>query len=197
MKTQIFATIVLVLLTAACATTTSPSHFDDTPMPMGLTYQPDRSVVIESPTVKAGQYVYRGRLEPGSLADLMRVRVETNGWRPVTRTSTASDGTWQVYEKDGNALEVHIYEKLWYTYLAVSVTETHPLAQVQAGADTPPASLATGGMEPRASGSSTAALDLGTPVVLENPVPAVPPGKKEDSSFTDKVKHFFTNLFTW
>ena len=197
MKTQIIATIVLVLSTAACATTTSRSHFDDGgPLPTGLAYQPDRSFVIESPTVKAGQYVYRGRLEPESLADVMRVRLETSGWRPVSRTSTASDGTWQVYEKDGNALEVHIYEKLWHTYLAVSTTETRP-AQGQMGADTPPASLAVGTAQPRVSGAPTATLDLGTPVVLENPVPPDAPAKKEDPSFTDKVKHFFTNLFTW
>lgn len=197
MKTQIFATIVLVLLTAACATTTSRSHFDNIPLPTGLTYQPDRSVVIESPTVKAGQFVYRGRLEPDSLADVMRVRLETNGWRPVSRTTTASDGTWQVYEKEGNALEVHIYENLWYTYLVVSASEILSPAQVQTGADTPPASLATGGVEPRASGSTAAALDLGAPTAVENPVPADPPATKEDPSFTDKVKHFFTNLFTW
>jgi hypothetical protein len=197
MKTQIFATIVLVLLTAACATTTSRSHFDDIPLPTGLTYQPDRSVVIESPTVKAGQFVYRGRLEPGSLAEVMRARLETNGWRPVSRTTTASDGTWQVYEKDGNALEVHIYEKLWYTYLAVSAAETLSPAAVQVGADTPPAALATGAVEPRASGPSTAALDVGAPAALESATPADPPAKKEDPSFTEKVKHFFTNLFTW
>lgn len=197
MKTQIIATIVLVLSTAACATTTSRSHFDDGLLPTGLAYQPDRSVVIESPTVKAGQYVYRGRLEPDSLADVMRVRLETNGWRPVSRTWTASDGMWQVYEKDGNALEVHIYEKLWYTYLVVSASETLSPPTVQAGADTPPAALAVGTVEPRASGAPTASLDLGTPAAVENPVATDTPAKKEDPSFTDKVKHFFTNLFTW
>jgi hypothetical protein len=196
MKTHILATIVLVLSTAACATTTSRSHFDEGLLPTGLAYQPDRSFVIESPTVKAGQYVYRGRLEPGSLADVMRGRLETNGWRPVSRTSTASDGTWQVYEKDGNALEIHIYEKLWHTYLVVSASQTLAPERVQMGADTPPSSLAVGTIEPRAPGTPTAALDLSTPVVLENPVPADAP-KKEDPSFTDKVKHFFTNLFTW
>jgi hypothetical protein len=197
MKTQIFATIVLVLLTAACATTTSRSHFDDIPLPTGLTYQPDRSVVIESPNVKAGQFVYRGRLEQDSLADVMRVRLESNGWRAVSRTTTASDRTWQVYEKDGNVLEVHIYEKFWYTYLAVSASEARSPAAVQVGADTPPASLATGAVEPKASGSSTAALDVGAPAKLESAAPADPPAKREDPSFTEKVKHFFTNLFTW
>src|SRR4029453_7716952 len=101
MKKRIFATIVLVLLTAACATTTSRSHFDDIPLPTGLTYQPDRSVVIESPNVKAGQFVYRGRLEPDSLADVMRVRVESNGWRAVSRTTTGSAGRGRGGEEVG------------------------------------------------------------------------------------------------
>src|SRR5881296_1922531 len=125
MKTRICVTAVLLLWTAACATTTTMPlrQFDDIPLPGGLTYQPERSVVIESPTLKAAQLVYRGRLEPVSLADAMRATLEPNGWRHVSRTTTATEGTWQIYEKDGNALEVHIYEGLWYTYLAISASE--------------------------------------------------------------------------
>src|SRR6059036_55475 len=124
MKNPLCAVLALMLLATACATTRLRTEFDDIPLPTGLTYQPERSVVIESPSVKAAQLVYRGRLEPASLGDAMRTRLESNGWRPVSRTTTATDGTWQVYEKDSNALEVHIYEGLWYTYLAISVSET-------------------------------------------------------------------------
>src|SRR5213594_5240017 len=113
MKTRMCATAVLLLLTAACATTPLRRQFDDIPLPTGLTYQPDRSVVIESPSVKAAQLVYRGRLEPQSLGDAMRARLESNGWRPLSRTSAAADGMRQVYEKDGHALETHIYEGWW------------------------------------------------------------------------------------
>jgi len=105
MKTRICATAVLLLVTAACATTTPRSQFDDIPLPTGLTYQPERSVVIESPSVKAAQLVYRGRLEPASLGDVMRTRLESNGWHPVSRTTTATDGTWQVYERDAPACD--------------------------------------------------------------------------------------------
>ena len=61
MKTRICVTAVLLLWTAACATTTTMPlrQFDDIPLPGGLTYQPERSVVIESPTLKAAQLVYR------------------------------------------------------------------------------------------------------------------------------------------
>src|SRR5882724_9360044 len=196
MKRHICAIAVILLSTAACATTTAPRpQFPDIPLPTGLTYQPDRSVVIESPSVKAAQLVYRGRLEPVSLGDAMRTQLEANGWRSVSRTTTTTDGTRQVYEKDGNALEVHIDEGLWYTYLTISASETLPPAPVQTGSDTPPASVATG--EPKASGPATAALDVDAPATPESSPAADRSAKGGDASFTQRVKDFFTNLFSW
>src|SRR5206468_480583 len=72
MKNGLCATLVLMLLATACATTRLRTGFDDVPLPRGLTYQPQRSVVIESPSVKAAKLVYRGRLEPESLGLAMR-----------------------------------------------------------------------------------------------------------------------------
>ena len=183
MKTRICATAVLLLVTAACATTTPRRQFDDIPLPTGLTYQPERSVVIESPSVKAAQLVYRGRLEPASLGDLMRTRLESNGWRPVSRTTTATDGTWQVYEKDSNALEVHIYEGLWYTYLAISVSET----LLPATADTKDGALQTSKLD--------ASID--PPATPESGTASDRPTRSGDPTFTRRVKDFFTNLFSW
>ena len=105
MKTKILATAVIMLFAAGCATTAARRQFDDIPLPAGLVYQPQDSIVIESPTVKAAQLVYRGRLEPVTLGESMRTRVEASGWRPVSRTTTGQDGWRQVFEKDGNALE--------------------------------------------------------------------------------------------
>ena len=183
MKTRICATAVLLLVTAACATTTPRSQFDDIPLPTGLTYQPERSVVIESPSLKAAQLVYRGRLEPASLGDVMRTRLESNGWHPVSRTTTATDGTWQVYEKDGNALEVHVYEGLWYTYLAISVSET----LLPATADTKDGALQTATLD--ASIDPAATPETGTT--------SDRPTRSGDATFTRRVKDFFTNLFSW
>ena len=197
MKTRIAATVALMLLAVGCATPAVHRQFDDVWLPSGMTYQPQRSVVIESPTVKAAQLVYRGRLEPVSLGDAMRTQLEADGWRSVSRTTTATDGTRQVYEKDGNVLEVHIYEGLWYTYLTISAAETLPPAPVQTGSDTPPASLATGAREPRASSPATAVVDVDAPATPESPAPADRPAKSGDASFTQRVKEFFTNLFTW
>ena len=194
MNKQICAIALILLSTAACATTTAPRpQFPDVQLPAGLTYQPDRSVVIESPSVKAAQLVYRGRLEPQSLGDAMRARLESNGWRPLSRTSAAADGMRQVYEKDGHALETHIYEGWWFTYVTVSAAET--LQQVAAGTATTPAP-AVGAVQDqeRVTRPATASLDASAPPVA--------PGVRDqptrsDATFTDRVKHFFTNLFSW
>jgi hypothetical protein len=100
------------------------SEFEDIPVPKGLTYQPDKSTIIESPSVKAARLVYRGRLEPESLNQAIRATLEANGWRHVSSTSTSEAGTVQVYEKAGNALQVHVYEGIlnWYTYVELNAT---------------------------------------------------------------------------
>ena len=89
------AAFLVLALTAGCATTSSRatrSEFEDIPVPKGLTYQPSKSTVIESPTVKAARLVYRGRLEVESLSVAMRTTLEANGWRHVSSTSAAEHG---------------------------------------------------------------------------------------------------------
>lgn len=193
MNTKVFVTAAIVLLAAGCAAT-PPVHrqFEDVNLPAGLVYQPGDSIVIESPTVKAAQLVYRGRLEPMTLSDAMRTRLEASGWRQVSRTSS-KDGARQVFEKDGSALDVHIYEGLWYTYLELSASQVLPPAPAQTGSDTPPAALATGVEEPKAQSTPQASANLEPGMVPENQTAPA----KSDPSFTQRVKDFFTNLFTW
>ena len=193
MNTKFFAIAAIGLFATGCAVTPVRRQFDDINLPAGLVYQPGDSIVIESPTVKAAQLVYRGRLEPMTLGDAMRTRLEASGWRQLSRTSTSADGTRQVYEKDGNALGIHIYEGLWYTYLAISASQTFPPPAVQTGSDTPPAALATGVEEPKAAGPKKASADLEPGMVTETQTAPA----KSDPSFTQRVKDFFTNLFTW
>jgi hypothetical protein len=107
------------LVLAACASNpsrASRSEFEDIPVPRGLTYQQDESTVIETPNVKAGRHVYRGRLEVDSLNTAIRTTLEANGWRHVSGTKTSQHGTTQVYEKDGDSLQVLLWEGLWFTY---------------------------------------------------------------------------------
>ena len=193
MKTKIFATVVIMIFATGCTTTTTARrHFDDITLPSGMAYQADDSVVIESPNLKAAHLVYRGRLEPVTLGDAMRTRLEASGWRQVSRTNTIKDGMRQVYEKDGNAMEVHINEGLWYTYLVINASEVVQQAPVQTGSDTPPASVATG-IDPKAVGQAGTVLSDATGTA--DAPPADRPAK--EPTFTQRVKEFFTNLFTW
>src|SRR5215510_5751613 len=184
MNTKIFSTAAILLLATACTTTTTAARrqFDDIGVPSGLTYQPGDSIVIESPTVKAAQLVYRGRLEPMTLSDAMRTRLEASGWRQVSRTSS-KDGARQVYEG------------WWYTYLELSASQVLPPASVQTGSDaTPPAVYVTGVEEPKAQSAPKPSANLEPGMVPEN---QTAPPAKSDPSFTQRVKDFFTNLFTW
>jgi len=124
------AAFLILALTAGCATTSARStrsEFEDIPVPKGLTYQPSKSTIIESPTVKAARLVYRGRLEVESLSVAMRTTLEANGWRHVSSTSAAAHGITQVYEKTGSSLEVRLVDGLWFTY--VELTASRALQQ--------------------------------------------------------------------
>jgi hypothetical protein len=124
---RVVAAVVVLTLTAGWATTSSQpprSAFDDIPVPNGLTYQPSKSTIIESPTVKAARLVYRGRIEVDSLAAAMRTTLEANGWRHISSTATADHGITQVYEKSGNPLEVRLIDGWWYTYVELTASRT-------------------------------------------------------------------------
>src|SRR6516165_12376673 len=119
------AAFLVLALTAGCATTSNRaarSEFEDIPVPKGLTYQPSKSTIIESPTVKAARLVYRGRLEVDSLSVAMRTTLEANGWRHVSTTSAGNHGIVQVYEKSGNPLEVHLIDGWWFTYVELTAS---------------------------------------------------------------------------
>jgi hypothetical protein len=122
---------LVVALMAGCATTSSKptrSEFEDIPVPNGLTYQPSKSTIIESPTVKAARLVYRGRVKVDSLAVVMRTTLEANGWRHVSTTSTGDHGIVQVYEKSGNPLEVHLIDGWWFTYVELTASRVQEQA---------------------------------------------------------------------
>ncbi|MET0485223.1 MAG: hypothetical protein ABW216_05965 [Candidatus Rokuibacteriota bacterium] len=113
------AVIAGSLLLTACATApprAARSEFEDIPVPKGLAYQQDESTIIETPKIRAGRHVYRGRLEIDSLNTAIRNTLEANGWRHVSSTVASKHGTTQVYEKDGDSLQVLLWEGVWYTY---------------------------------------------------------------------------------
>ena len=97
-------------------------------MPKGLTYQPSKSTIIESPTVKAARLVYRGRLEVESLGTAMRTTLEANGWRHVSTTSAGDHGVTQVYEKSQSSLEVRLLDGWWYTFVELTASRAQQQA---------------------------------------------------------------------
>ena len=198
MKNPLCAVLALMLLATACATTRLRTEFDDVPLPTGLTYQPQRSVVIESPSVKAAKLVYRGRLEPASLGLVMRAMLESNGWRHVNTTTAAKDGTRQVYEKRGNALEVHISEGLWFTYLVIGTSETLLTATSQIEPRTPSAGVATVPDQERIASPARASVDASpSPAsIRETPSPSERTTASAEPSFAQRVREFFTGLFS-
>jgi hypothetical protein len=129
-RTTLAAFLVLAL-TAGCATTSpkaARSEFEDIPVPKGLTYQPSKSTIIESPTVKAARLVYRGRLEVDSLGIAMRTTLEANGWRHVSTTSAGDHGVTQVYEKSQSSLEVRLLDGWWYTFVELTASRAQQQA---------------------------------------------------------------------
>lgn len=117
--------LALVLLAAGCVsapTRAVRSEFEDIPVPKGLALVESRSTVIESPSVKAARLVYRGRIEITSLVAAMRSTLEASGWRHVSTTTAGAQGTTQVYEKNGNSLQVRLWEGWWYTYVELTAS---------------------------------------------------------------------------
>ena len=115
----VITVVTASLLVGACASAPPRpirTELEDIPVPKGLAYQADDSTIVETPNVKAVRYVYRGRLEPDSLATAIRTTLEANGWRHVSSTRTAQHGATQVYEKEGDSLQVQLWEGIWWTY---------------------------------------------------------------------------------
>ena len=98
------------------------SEFEDIRVPKGLTLDLGKTTVIESPTTKAARLFYKGRIEPESLALSFRTTLEANGWRHISSTTFSKRGTTQVYEKEGNSLQVQIYEGWYYTWVELTAT---------------------------------------------------------------------------
>ena len=121
-----YAFHLLILLVAVGCASAPPrsvrSEFEDIPVPKGLTLDLNKTTIMESPTVKAARLFYRGRIEPESLTLSFRTTLEANGWRHISSTTFSKRGTTQVYEKEGNSLQVQIYEGWYYTWVEVTAT---------------------------------------------------------------------------
>ena len=130
MKTPQCAVAAFALLLAAgCATAPAKppyAAFETIAVPEGLEYRPGDSTLIETPEVRAGRVVYRGRVEPDTLAAAMRSTLEADGWKPVGVTARVRSGSSQTFEKGGTSLQIRVWEGglfSWYTYLELAAVE--------------------------------------------------------------------------
>jgi hypothetical protein len=139
MRKILVLAVVLGTLTA-CASSSSTkqvrSEFEDIPVPSGLTLDQGRTVIIESPTVKAAKLSYKGRLQPDSLGTAFRTTLEANGWKHQSTMTSSGKGTTQVYDKSGSYLPVDIWEDFWSclfdTCVSLSATRVvNPASQAQ------------------------------------------------------------------
>ena len=161
MKThQRAAAAFALLLVAGCATAPAKppyAAFDTIEIPSGLEYRPDDSTVIETPDVRAGRVVYRGRVQPETLAAAMRASLEADGWKTVGITTIASSGSTQVYQKGATSLQVRVWEGgplSWYTYLELAAVE-NIAGRPASGAAPVPSSTPGTGLTPKPSASAT------------------------------------------
>jgi hypothetical protein len=152
---------VSLFLTACASTPPRPmrTEFEDIPVSKGLAYQQDESTVIETPKIRAGRHVYRGRLEVESLNVAIRNTLEANGWRHVSSTQASKHGSNQVYEKDGDSLQVLVWEGIWYTYAEYTMGRV-----VKTSTAASPPSIGT-------------PLSPGTPLGTAGPAPTATPAK--------------------
>jgi len=125
-RIRVYALLAVIFLLAVGCASAPPravrSEFEDIPVPKGLTLDLGKTTIIESPTVKAARLFYKGRIEPESLALAFRTTLEANGWRHISSTTFSEQGTTQVYEKNGNSLQVQIYEGWYYTWVELTST---------------------------------------------------------------------------
>jgi len=135
---------IAAALLAACASNPPKqvrSEFEDIPVPRGLQLDQGRTVIIESPTVKAAKLSYKGRVEPDSLGAAFRTTLEANGWKLLASTTSSAKGTTQVYEKGGSYLQIDIWEDFWSCMFdtCVSLSATRVVSNAsQAQAVEPP-----------------------------------------------------------
>src|SRR4029450_474327 len=125
LMSRLLVLCVIVLAVTSCSASsgaprTQRSEFEDVPVPAGLTLDNSRTTIIESPTVKAARLFYQSRTQPDSPPVASRPSLEANGWRHVSSTTSANNGTIQVYEKPDSSLQIMIYESWYYTWAEVS-----------------------------------------------------------------------------
>ena len=140
---RVGALLFVLAFGAGCVTTQGAGparvEFEDIPIPSAMAYLEDKAVIIESPGVKAARLLYRGRVSVATLAPALRSGLESNGWRNVSSTTTAPQGTILIYEKDRIAVQLRLWEDIFFTYVELTTSRLAPAASAPAASAIPTA----------------------------------------------------------
>ena len=93
----------------------------------------------KSPGVKAARLLYRGRVSVATLAPALRSGLESNGWRSVSSTTTAPQGTILIYEKDRSTVQLRLWEDIFFTYVELTASRLTPAVSAPAASTIPTA----------------------------------------------------------
>lgn len=127
--------IGLALFLSGCATagttgstTTGPgvaelpvSEFQEIPIAPGMTRDESKIVEVQTGQFQTGIGLYKGRIEPRSLADYYKGIMPTRGWKLLA--DFAAKRTIQIYTKEQRLCVLLIEEGFYNTYLEIRTGE--------------------------------------------------------------------------
>ncbi len=146
-KTTIFTLLVLLLSFALVGCASSPKEgstspdkvtspppekeaqnryfdFDDIPVPKDMEIKPDNSILFESPDMKAGVVIFKGRVDAVSLFDFFMNNMPKENWH--MRSYFKYGRYIMVFEKPKKDCIIRIKDHSFNTELQVWVTPRFP-----------------------------------------------------------------------
>ena len=105
--------------------------FDDILLPLEMDLVTDKSLLIETPGVKAGFLVFQGRVEPASLFDFFMANMQKDAWQ--LRSYFKYSPYIMVFEKPDRDCVISLEEGAFRTELQIWVTPRYSGAMEQPG----------------------------------------------------------------
>ncbi len=105
--------------------------FDDILLPREMDLVPDKSLLFETPGVKAGLLVFQGRVEPASLFDFFMANMRKDNWQ--LRSYFKYTPYILVFEKPDRDCVISLEEGALHTELQIWVTPRYSGAMEQPG----------------------------------------------------------------
>ena len=95
------------------------SGFEDVLIPSDISMDRKKSQVYSAGKVKVGLLTFKGRVEPGSLADFFQANLPRNGWKLMTNMKDRDQTL--IFLRDDRVCMITIAEDWWNTVCEVRV----------------------------------------------------------------------------